>query len=724
MKKGRLITIIILVFITFVTAFVLMKTDIISKVFKLKADTNQIVLQDNEAMFKTGVEFNVKMKTLAGDEEATNIEQNKNITKIQKSNTLSITPTEDNIVSIDKGKPIYMWFNNGIIYYYTVASRIYLNEDSSYMFSSLHNLTTLDLSNFDTRYVTIMESIFRDCKSLTSIDISSFDTSKVSNMEYMFAENDALSNINLGNINTSNVTNMKWMFYNCKNLQSIDLSKLNTTKLKDMAAMFSNCIALTRVDLSNFDTSNVTGMNQMFSGCESLTEIIFGNNFDTSKVTNMASMFFNCKKLASIDVSTFDTRNVEYMSNMFDKCELLVNLNLSNFNTKKVIYMPGMFGGCKALTNITFGKDFDTKNVINIRAMFSGCSSLTSLNLSSFNTEKVEDMAYMFYNCSSLETLDLSNFNTKNVVTMSHLFSDCESLYSLNISNFDTSKVTDMGFMFNYCKSLEILDLSSFDTSNVQSMLSTFNHCTNLTTIYVNNKFVVPESAVAAFYESEKLVGMNGTQCDYENYNNPELFKIDLGKISPGFFSVNLANLKLISDDYYIDNNNYIIIENPIELSKITPSISFNVVKADDKINIVYNTLTLKSYDIIDLSSLDIRDDNIVFAKTKTVGELKTSLGIDSIIIKDSKGNVKSDTSKLGTGDKLIIGDKTYNISVKGDLSGDGETMFEDVSISYTCFKTSSSCSDTLKIAADVSNNNAVGFDDISIIYGLFKNRN
>ena len=113
----------------------------------------------------------------------------------------------------------------------------------------------------------------------------------------------------------------------------------------------------------------------------------------------------------------------------------------------------------------------------------------------------------------------------------------------------------------------------------------------------------------------------------------------------------------------------------------------------------------------------------MVVNKVFELSELKTILGND-IVLKDNEGNVKSDTSKLGTGNKLIVGQETYDISVKGDLSGDGETMFEDVSISYTCFKTSSSCSDTLKIAADVSNNNAVGFDDISIIYGLFKNRN
>ena len=48
------------------------------------------------------------------------------------------------------------------------------------------NITSFDLSNFDTSNVTNMGGMFNSCNYLTSLDLSSFDTSKVTNMYRMF----------------------------------------------------------------------------------------------------------------------------------------------------------------------------------------------------------------------------------------------------------------------------------------------------------------------------------------------------------------------------------------------------------------------------------------------------------------------------------------------------------------------------------------------------------
>ena len=47
--------------------------------------------------------------------------------------------------------------------------------DMSNMFRSL-GIKSLDLSSFDTSAVTNMKSMFDSCKELTSLDLSSFDT--------------------------------------------------------------------------------------------------------------------------------------------------------------------------------------------------------------------------------------------------------------------------------------------------------------------------------------------------------------------------------------------------------------------------------------------------------------------------------------------------------------------------------------------------------------------
>ena len=73
------------------------------------------------------------------------------------------------------------------------------------MFYDCSNLTSLDVSNFDTSKVTSMSSMFMDCSGLTSLDLSSFDTSNVMNMQYMFGWCDTLVNLYI-NFDTSNVT--------------------------------------------------------------------------------------------------------------------------------------------------------------------------------------------------------------------------------------------------------------------------------------------------------------------------------------------------------------------------------------------------------------------------------------------------------------------------------------------------------------------------------------
>ena len=48
--------------------------------------------------------------------------------------------------------------------------------DATYLFYRCSNLTSIDLSSFDTSKITRMYGMFRECNSLTSLDLSNFDT--------------------------------------------------------------------------------------------------------------------------------------------------------------------------------------------------------------------------------------------------------------------------------------------------------------------------------------------------------------------------------------------------------------------------------------------------------------------------------------------------------------------------------------------------------------------
>ena len=479
-----------------------------------------------QAMFDKGLNVNAKMKRLAGNASATYNSKDTAITSIQRSTTKPdiSTMTSDNIVSISNttyNAPIYMWYDNGIIYWWSDDDNPNLNQDSSFMFNGLNGLSSIDISSFDTSNVTDMEWMFYSCSSLTSLNLGD-------------------------NFDTSNVTNMSYMFYACSSLTSLDLGdNFDTSNVTTMTGMFSSCSNLTTLDLGDkFDTSNVTNMSSMFYNCRSLTSLDLGEKFDTSNVTYMINMFYYCTSLITLDLGdNFDTSNVKDMTDMFEDCSGLIELDLgNNFDTSNVTNMSGMFEGCSSLLTLDLGDNFDTTSVTNMNGMFYQCSSLTSLNLGdNFDTSKVTNMLQMFRDCSSLTTLDLGDkFDTTSVTNMSYMFYVCSSLTSLDLGDkFDTSNVTNMKYMFSQCSSLTSLDLGDkFDTSSTRNMAIMFTECTNLSTIYASSSFVTTSvtDSTNMFAGDTNLIGGMGTTYS-SSHIDKEYAHLDGGLDNPGYFT-------------------------------------------------------------------------------------------------------------------------------------------------------------------------------------------
>ena len=388
----------------------------------------------------------------------------------------------------------------------------------SHMFSSCSNLTSLDVSKFNTSNVTTMSGMFSSCSNLTSLDVSKFNTSNVTTMSGMFSSCSNLTSLDVSKFNTSKVTDMSGMFYNCSNLTSLDVSGFDTSKVTDMSGMFSFCSNLTSLDVSGFDTSNVTNMSHMFSDCSKLTSLDV-SGFDTANVTSISEMFYFCSNLTSLDVSGFDTSKVTNMSSMFRNCSNLTSLDVSKFNTSNVTSMLYMFCGCSNLTSLDVSR-FDTSKVTNMWAMFYNCSKLTSLDVSKFNTSNVTNMTSMFRNCSSLTSLDVSGFDTSKVIYMSGMFSFCSNLTSLDVSGFDTSKVTIMSGMFYKCSKLTSLDVSRFDTSKVTNLSMMFSSCSNLTSLDVSG------------FDTSKVTNMRYMFSDCVGLSSLDVSKFDTSKVT------------------------------------------------------------------------------------------------------------------------------------------------------------------------------------------------
>nr|MBP3680425.1 BspA family leucine-rich repeat surface protein [Clostridia bacterium] len=373
--------------------------------------SREIARLSTVAELSSGMVVNAKMKKLSGTANASYSTSNTNIQAILKSDIAPdiSTMTSDNIVS-NSTIPIYMWFDNGTIYWWSEANKIKCNEFSRSMFYFFHELANID-------------------------GISSWDTSSVTNMSYMFYYCRTLTNIEaLASWNTSSVTDMSYMFYYCRTLANIEaLASWNTSSVINMSNMFYNCRTLTNIEaLASWNTSSVINMSNMFYNCNTLTNIEALASWDTSSVTNMSNMFYNCNTLTNIEaLASWDTSSVTNMSSMFSGCNTLTNIEaLASWNTSSVTDMRYMFYYCRTLANIEALASWDTSSVTNMSYMFYYCRTLANIEaLASWNTSSVTNMSNMFYNCNTLTNIEaLASWNTSSVINMSNMFSGCNTL--------------------------------------------------------------------------------------------------------------------------------------------------------------------------------------------------------------------------------------------------------------------------------------------------------
>ena len=343
------------------------------------------------AMMTTGIDFNTKLKSFeAGGNKIERITRSAT-TPRSGVNTVNL---EDETISDHE---IKAWYDSATktVYYYTEAEKIFLNDDSNAMFHNLVNLTSLDVSSFDTSKVRGMGNMFFGDEKLVSLDLSNFDTRNLTNMDKMFYGMSSLTDLNINSFNTSNVTNMNALFYGMLNIENINISSFNTQNVTNMSHMFSGTHKLKQLQLpTTFDTSNVTDMSFMFAQDHKLKTLNLGH-LNTSRVTTMEKMFNNMWALESLDVSSFDTSNVTNMRDMFGGVAKVTTLNLDNFNTSKVTDMSNMFNSMLTIENLNL-PSFDTRNVITMNGMFGGMEGLKNLNISSFDTSSVRDFRYMF----------------------------------------------------------------------------------------------------------------------------------------------------------------------------------------------------------------------------------------------------------------------------------------------------------------------------------------
>ena len=83
-----------------------------------------------------------------------------------------------------------------------------------------------------------MMSMFEGCEKMISIDLSNFNTGKVTVMNNMFKRCTQLEKLNVSKFNTENVINMEEMFNTIPKVKTLDLSSFNTLKCNKFSNIF------------------------------------------------------------------------------------------------------------------------------------------------------------------------------------------------------------------------------------------------------------------------------------------------------------------------------------------------------------------------------------------------------------------------------------------------------------------------------------------------------
>lgn len=469
-----------------------------------------------KTVLMTGSEVNSKLATLAGG---------KGKVKEVKSTTQSAEDAgaADSVEIQSAGEKVVAYVdpvNDGTILLNTDADTVYLNADSSNMFDGYYALTAVDaMEDMNASDVQSMSQMFNSCSELTTLDVSNWQTEAITDVSGMFKWDDKLETIysKAGAFDVSDATSSQ-MFYNCAVVTGGYGTSMETTnKGSDgtYAVIDSADAAGYLTDAENIKTSSDT---TLIKGGGFLTKIrqavnticgyTYGERlYDSSQslVTSVAKA--NSAPAASVktvELSTADSKDEvtgwydkssktfywytdadtvylnEDASRMFAGMTALANIDsVAEFNSSKTENMAGIFIEDEALTSLSAVSGWDTSNVTNLGYAFRGAKTLSNIDaLANWDVSKVTDMHQLFfagvdgYPMAITSLKPLAKWNVSQVTDMSQMFSSCTSLKDVSdISGWKTASATNMREMFYYTTALK--DASSLGGWNVSDSVDT-----------------------------------------------------------------------------------------------------------------------------------------------------------------------------------------------------------------------------------------------------------
>jgi surface protein len=236
------------------------------------------------------------------------------------------------------------------------------------MFSGCNNLTSLDISSFDTSNTIYFQYMFQDCKSLISLDLLNFITTKVDNMESMFNGCNNLITLNLSNFITDKVIYMKYMFYDCFRLKILDLSNFNILSIQNMDNFFSYTNTIKYINMKNSVFPNDLLFIKIFENIQNDVLICKKDLNETIIYLNRIKIYNYCGDDWELFLSniteqnksnyslSYDSNSISYLNNYYLSTDLINNNIPDTYNKVEELKTTTI----NLITNAYISKGFST----------------------------------------------------------------------------------------------------------------------------------------------------------------------------------------------------------------------------------------------------------------------------------------------------------------------------------------------------------------------------
>lgn len=551
-------------------------------------------------------------------------------------------------------------------------------------------------------------------------------------------------------------------FIICRNLTNVNIA--NSVTIIETAA-FWGCQSLENITIPD----NVTRIgNKAFLNCTALTNI----TIPASVTYIIKEAFDGCERLISINV---DEKNADYSSEdgvLFnkEKTELIKypeGRNQSEFIIPNSVtrIKEGAFSFCNYLKSLTI-----SRNVSELEGGFIYyCYRLTNINAVEENT-KYSSKDGVLFNKNKTEIVKYPEGKQQNeyiipdgVTSIGEgAFALCDLLYNVTIPN-SVNNIEDGAFPA--CYSLTNINIPN-SVTNIGK--SAFSSCYSLTNFKIPNSLetigdnsfdnstitiaisidedkeeqeIMPEIVERALNKEDMLYATNAftlTNCKWNEdkskiiintaslndkkitikINNGKLKDLTIqivpsGKVTYYSMSTIVYSTLHIADGETITNNN----GSNIHIFTENGEFTYNYVTADGEEK--YSTASVDNILNIESSKYEIDDYNLIISNISpktSVEELKNNITTNKTEIEiydQNENKIDTATETIGTGMSLYIDGISYELSVSGDVNGDGQANIKDILRVNRHRLNRITLQDVYYTAADVNNDGNVNIKDI-----------